>query len=317
MAEKNFKNEIITIIISFIAAMIIWLYVANMKNPIEVKVYNDVDVELINLDKLKSQDLSIMSNSINKIAVGVTGRFTDLQKFSSKNISASINLENLVLEEGTNKVNVNVSIDDPKISLVNDKTTLTLELQVEKIIHKDIAVTFQSKGNLGQDYVLGDVSLLENLVTCSGTKDDIDSIKQVVATVDISGKESSFTESSTIKALNKNGDELKGILFNIKEVHVEVPVYFKKEVPLIVQISKSPPEGHKLTEKNPETNKVTIYGDKEILDGITSIKTEPVDLSRRYYDFERYLDLVYPEGVHPLNKDLNNVYVSFIIEQTE
>lgn len=316
MSKVKIRSEFVTILIAFIAAMSVWLYVANMKNPIETKLFTDISVELVNLDKLKSQDISIMSNSINKISVAVKGRFTDLQKFSAKDISAEINLENLVLEEGKNIVNVNIGLDNPNIDLVPEKTNLNLELQVEKIIHKDIQLTFQSKGSVEKGYVLGDPILSEEKITCSGTKNDIDSIKQVIAQVDVSGKNESFNDISTLKALNKNGDELKGIMFSSKEISVDIPIYFKKEVPIRIAVSKEVSDGYKLIEKRSDVNKVVIYGEKEKVEKINEINSESIDLSRRYSDFERFLDLEFPEGIKPLNSDLTNIYVSFIIEKS-
>ena len=63
MKNKVNKSNLVTLLLAFSIAFFIWLYVANTENPIETRAFTDVEVELVNLDKLKSQDLSISSES--------------------------------------------------------------------------------------------------------------------------------------------------------------------------------------------------------------------------------------------------------------
>ena len=317
MKNKVNKSNLVTLLLAFSIAFFIWLYVANTENPIETRAFTDVEVELVNLDKLKSQDLSISSESINKITITVKGRFLELQKFSSKDIRAFIDLENLVLEEGTNRITINIEINNPDLILVNERSTLLLDIEVEKIIHQDFNISFMSFGSLSAEYVLGEGTVTTTSVLCSGTKNDIDSISTVVALVDISGKTDSFTDIVEIKAFNSNNSELKGIVFDKKEIEVQVPIFLKKDIPIIVNITNQVTQDYELINIEPEYNSVVVYGEKSIIENLNTISTEPLDLSRRYSDFEKFLDLNFPDGVKPINDELNSIYVAFQITKKD
>ena len=88
-------------------------------------------------------------------------------------------------------------------------------------------------------------------------------------------------------------------------------LYFK-EVPIELITRNYVPFGRKLEKYTLDKTTINILGAKDIVDKVHSIKTEDLDLSRRYYDFDKQLKLVFPEGISSQN-GIYSVYGSFIV----
>lgn len=313
--EKCLKEKISVFLISFIAAVFIWLYVANMQNPMQTKTFSDVPINIVNLEGLEEQNLSVKSKSLEKLTVTVEGRFTELQKFDNSMINAELNLQDLILKEGKNLVTVDISSMNTNVKIIKEKTDVNVELQIEKIISKEFPIVLQTTGAVKNDYMMGEpIFPLPNII-CSGTQEDINAIKQITASINLADESSEISTKVPLKVVNKNNEELKGVILKVKETDVKIPVYYKKEVPVELNITNGLSEGYKLTDKRLSVTKIQIYGEKSVLDKINIIKTEGIDLSRRYSDFDRLLPLAFPEGVKPVNATSISTYASFIIEK--
>lgn len=313
--DSNKKQNLLTFTISLLIALYVWGYVTNLRNPIQTKTFNDVAIEIINSEGLEAQNLSINSNSISKVTVVVQGRFSELQSFDSSQISAKIDLQDLALKEGKNAVLVDVESTNNLVHIIKEKTTMKVELEIEKIVQKEIPVIIQLIGNPMNDYIALEPTIAKEKIIVSGSKNDIEDLKHISAVIDVSSASEDVVSTVKLKALNKYGEESKNVILKDKELEVIVPIKFTKTLPVEVSISDTLSKNYELISSQVRNNKVTVYGDKSILDGISSLKTEIIDLSRRYSDFDKLATINFPEGVSPVNKDNLSVYVSFVIEK--
>lgn len=309
------KQNLLAFVISLLIALYVWGYVTNLRNPIQTKTLNDIPIEIVNGEGLETQNLSINSNSISKVTVVVQGRFSELQSFDSSQVSAKIDLQDLALKEGKNAVLVDVESTNNLVHIVKEKTTMKVELDIEKIVQKEIPVIVQLIGNPASDFIALEPTIAKEKIIVSGSKNDIEDLKHIVAMIDVSSATEDVTSNVKLKALNKYGEESKNVILKDKELEVIVPIKFTKTLPVEVSISDTLPSNYELVSSQVRNNKVTVYGDKSILDGISSLKTEIIDLSRRYSDFDKLATINFPEGVSPVNKDNSSVYVSFVIEK--
>ena len=313
--ESIKKDKINLFLLALLVALYVWGYVTNLANPIQTKTLNDIPITLLNLDSLEAQNLSINSNSLPKISVVLEGRFSNLQQFDSSKISASVDLQDLALKEGTNILLVDIESSDSSVKIVKEKTTMKAEVTVEKIVQKEIPLVVQTIGTLEENYIALEAEASKSKIIVSGSKEDLDSIKHILATIDLQNADSDITANAKLKAINKYGEESTGVILKDKEIEITIPVRYSKTVPIEVDISNNPSNGYTLSSSTLRIKNVTIYGDKAVLDKITSIKTEGVDLSRRYYDFDKLLTLKFPEGIAPINDEVTSTYCTFIIEK--
>lgn len=313
--DTNKKQNLLAFGLSLLIALYVWGYVTNLRNPIQTKTFNDIAIEVINGEGLEPQNLSINSNSIPNATVVVQGRFSELQAFDTGQISAKIDLQDLALKEGKNAVLVDVESSNNYVHIIKEKTTMKVELEIQKIVQKEIPVVVQLIGNPMTDFITLEPTIAKEKIIVSGSRNDIEDLKHIVATIDVSSASEDITANAKLKAINKYGEESKNVILKDKEIEVSVPIKFTKTLPVEVSISDTLPTSYELISSQVRNNKVTVYGDKSILDGISSLKTEIIDLSRRYSDFDKLATINFPEGINPVNKDNSSVYVSFVIEK--
>lgn len=309
----NFNKEKITrLFISLFISLFIWGYVTNMYNPIQTKTISNVPITVNNLDALLSQNLALDSSSTSSVNVVVEGRYSDIQNLTAKDVSVTADLNDLALKEGTNNIVLNITSLNNKIQIVEKKTSLQAKIEVVKLLQKEIPVMVVLSGELDKNYVSGEPVLAKDKVICTGTKDSLNDVKYAVATVDITNAKNSIDSKFELKVLNKVGDEVSNVNLKDKEITVNVPIKFAKDVPIKIVFKNSLPYGYKIENQTIDKTSITIIGEKNIVDTIKYIETEPLDLSRRYYDFDKRLSLVFPEGISS-KSNTNFVYSSFEI----
>lgn len=307
------KNKIIRFFISLCISIFIWGYVTNMHNPIQHKVLNNVPIMIVNPDVLASQNLAIDTSSNTSVTVVVEGRYSDIQNITNKDVEVKMDLTDLALKEGSNNISIDVSSLNKNIKIVKEKTSLQSKIDIVKLLQKEIPVVVNATGELPSNYVAGEPIVTKDKVICSGTKEALNDIKYASAIIEFTNNDvADIKESVQLKVINKVGEESTNVILKDKEIEVTVPILYYKEVPIELITKNSIPSSRKLEKYTLDKNTIIILGCKDVLDKTTSIKTEELDLSRRYYDFDKQLKLVFPEGVESKN-GVYSVYGSFIV----
>jgi diadenylate cyclase len=101
-------RQLLTLLVSFLIACLLWFYVQVTTNPVETRVYN-VGLRTVHAEALEKHALTIES-STGTVAVTVMGRRKNLDALSSDAIDASADMTGFVTA-GTHMVSVEASID--------------------------------------------------------------------------------------------------------------------------------------------------------------------------------------------------------------
>lgn len=312
--EVHKKGKVIRFLLCLTVSVFIWGYVTNMHNPIQSKIISNVPVQIVNSETLETQNLAIDTSSLlSGVNVVVEGRYSDIQSIETSDVSVTMDLEDLALKEGTNTVAIDTVSNNPALRIVDKKTPTQLKIEVSKLLQKEFPVVIAASGDLPDNYVSGEPILPKDKVIASGTKEALDDIKYIVANVDLNNATRDINKNVTLKAINKVGNETTSISLKDKELNVHIPINYVKEVKISLDIKNQVPKGKVLDKYTFDTNTIKIIGKKNVLDKINEIKTEALDLSRRFYDFEKRVPLVFPEGVKSKN-NITSVYTSFIIQ---
>lgn len=309
---KFSKGQVARFLVSLCISIFLWGYVTNMHDPVQRKTLINVPVSIENLEVLESQNLAIDAKSPAVVNVVVEGRYSAIQNVSNKDVSVTMDLSDLALKEGSNTILLNVSSLNKDIKIVKEKTSLQTKIDVVKLLQKEIPIIVNAIGDLDANYITGEPLLSKDKAIASGTKEALNDVKYVVATVELNGATNTIKTTSQLKAINKVGNEATNIILKDKEIDLSIPINFVKEVPIELRTKNNVPNGHKLDKFVLDKTSIAIVGPKKVIDKITSIKTEELDLSRRYYDFDKKLNLVFPNGVGSKN-NITSVYGSFVV----
>ena len=285
-------------------AIVLWLLVTNINDPVSRMTISNVQVRLLNTDLITKQGdvYSVLDDSDVVPVVTVTAKRSIIDALDKDDIAATADVNDLssldTVEIRFSSYKFNNEIDSIEGSTENVK------LSIEKKLTSTFTLKTATAGKLASGYELGSVTPEQNQVRVSGPQSVVSSISEATATVDISGATGSISTYSDIRLLDSSGNpvDTQTLTMNINSVKVNVVVLPVKTIPVQVTTSGSPADGYLATGKitaDPET--VSIAGKSSVLQTIESLQIpgSAVDISGADSDVTRTLDVsgFLPEGV--------------------
>lgn len=285
-------------------AIVLWLLVTNINDPVSRMTISNVQVRLLNTDLITKQGdvYSVLDDSDVVPVVTVTAKRSIIDALDKDDIVATADVNDLssldTVEIRFSSYKFNNEIDSIEGSTENVK------LSIEKKLTSTFTLKTATAGKLASGYELGSVIPEQNQVRVSGPQSVVSSISEATATVDISGATGSISTYSDIRLLDSSGNpvDTQTLTMNINSVKVNVAVLPVKTIPVQVTTSGSPADGYLATGKitaDPET--VSIAGKSSVLQTIESLQIpgSAVDISGADSDVTRTVDVsgFLPEGV--------------------
>ena len=305
MKEKVLNNLSLKII-SVVIAFTIWLFVANENDPIITKIYS-VKVSITNGSYLDELNKSYqVEDSDRSVVVYLRGKESVVS--GRKDLIVEADLTQIVdLESDPTYVPVKlkaisgVSMEDIMIM------PQTIPVYIENVAEKDFMITVNTTGTPGSGYEIGECTAAPEMVTIQGPESVVNTIKSVVANVDVSGltKNTEIKEKLTI--IDQNGSRLTedamGFLtiFNVdenQEVDVSVELWrVVDDVKVIAEYTGSPAKGYQVGKivTTPET--ISVAGSEKALEWLKqnsntiTIPAEMIDIEGAEQDIQSNIKL--------------------------
>lgn len=312
-------------ILSLLIAILIWVVVKNVQDPMLVKVITRIPVTIVNESYLASNlEVPLLIEGQDTVNVKVKGRESVVKELKREDFTAIADMTQIISMETTPRmVPVKVSCEgllDSDISVTPGNIQVDIEEQtsVEKIIAVNTGDTIPDK-----NYEVGVLKANPEKVTISGPESIVNKIDRVVALVDVSGqKETKIELDSELKIYDKNQDELseKQLSYlDLKEIRnnkIKVTAEFWKaqnKISLKAESSGSPKYGYQVSEIKLVPDTISIAGTDEALQKLAEagnsleIPGSMIDVSGKSSDFDVNIDLteLLPENTK-LARDLNS-----------
>ena len=307
---------------SFLVAVILWVIVTNINDPVGTfRAYN-VPVKIQNADLITNngQVYEILDGTDVIDTVTITAKRSIIDSLNESNIVAVADMNDLTrlntinIRLSTNKYNdklesIKGNIDSVKLNIENERTK-TLQLRTE------------TTGTVKEGYMVGDMTAEQNLIAISGPESVISQVKRAVASVDISGFTNNIGTDAEIRLYDEN-DRLvtsNTIVKNISKVRVTVEILETKTVAVNWKSSGVPARGYQATgEISATRNSVLIAGRSKLIEGIDSIEIPDtvLDITGVTENLETIIDLndYLPDGVILAEEDFEGkVRVDVMVE---
>lgn len=277
-------NDKYILIFSICAAFIMWIIVSSTSSDPDVKTITDISISIPNL----SDNLEVMQTEDVKAEIRIKGNKLVIGSVQSSDILVSADVSE-VNKPGEYKLKLSAKKQGILSDYEFDSTVTpsTITVYVDRRVEKTFNIKEDVQVQTGSEYLKQQNQLAVDSVKLSGAESDISRIVEVKA--EYSSNET-LTETKTfdvpLRYYDENGNEVLGehITAEFNSVQVTVPVLKVKKVPIKVEFTNIPdswemPDNF-VTITNPESGYVQLAASDEILDGITEIKTEPIDLSQ-------------------------------------
>ncbi len=289
-------------LLSVIAAIMLWLIIVSIDDPVTYQDFSGIRVTMLNEDAVTDKDkvYRIEDNS-DIISVRVQARRSILEKLSSEDFTATADMEkNIKLD---NLVGIEVSCSSRKVrssDVLNiTKSRENVVIRIEDASSEQFNVLVNEIGQEGEGYMVGTAMPEQSLIQISGPASVIAEIRRVVVDLNKTGFTSDQVKNCEIKIYDNanNPIDTTYLEYNGKTtgMNVHVTMFKKKTVRLRVDYTGTPGDGYSFQELTfkPETleiagtaeniadlREISIPGEAVNIEGITEDTQINVDVTK-------------------------------------
>lgn len=309
---KN-KQKVIVQLVCVLLSFGLWIYVTNIENPIKSYELNKVPVEIKNSDNLKSSGLTLSPNQNFYVNLKIEGSSQDLFSIDKEDFKISVDLNELVLKKGENKVMVRIE-EAPQDIKIKNSTGLTIRINTEEYKTKEVPVKSKINVISKSGYYVATPIFSPDIVLVSGPESLVDKVKSVVAEAEESNAVKTIIKNYIVIPVDNNYKEVTGVQLSQKWVEATIEINEGKTVPIKINVIGTIQNDLKLKSISSDTTEIGITGPKSILDSISEIGTENIDISQIKDNTSMEVKLKIPDGIL-IHNGQNNINVNILVEK--
>ena len=321
--KKKLGNNLGLKILSFVIAILVWLLVVNINNPIGTKSFVISDVQLLNEAYIDADGKMCMQDSEQvPIRVTIKAQRKVLDKITVNDLRAVADLQQAVSLK-TDPVMVPITVTCDKILPNNiEVTPNNLSLHLEDKDTQEFVVNVTTNNTKpDKDYEVGALTSNPEKIKITGPKSLINKIDKVNASIDVDGATEDVTQETEVKIIDKNGEEFSDTdasYLNISKVYVTARLWkVKTDVKISAEYTGTPDSGYQVESVTTTPNVISIAGSEEALNNLKNqnntiwISGSAVDISDQSSDFEAKLNIsdYLPEGLKLTSDSSEDVFV--------
>lgn len=311
--EKILNRPIVLLYVSLICAITVFYL-------IDSKVISLVDNEA---EVITGQPVTIIYNEENYVVEGVP-ETVDITLIGSKSnlyLAKQIGDHEVVLdltdyEPGNYKVKLKYNHSMNNVSYKLDPGTISIKISEKESEVFNLSYDLVNENKLDKKLNIGSVTLDKNEVIVKGSRETLDTISNVKALVDVeaaglTNKGEYEVDSIKLVAYDHNGNKINNVEMVPNNISAKVKVdSYSVELPVKVVTSGNITTGYALNSINSSVTKVTVYGDQEVLDTLSSIEA-PIDVTGLSTDKTfNGVTLTKPAGVRYMSDTTTSVTVT-------
>lgn len=304
--EKKKKQLILVKICCIIASFCLWLYISYCENPINTYKMRNVPVQLTNINALEQSKLTTIPGQNYTVSFTIRGQNLDVEKAKQSDFKVVADMSLYVLKKGQNRIPVQI-IHYPSNINVENAENMWVDVELDELAQKTLTVRTKVQGTpkSGYYYYIDDIS--PEKVKVSGPKKYVDLVESVAGTVNISGLSKDTKLTPELQAYDKDGKVISNVKIQPSSAAVTIPIKRGKKVSINLKTTGQAASGVNIKGMTLDQQTVQIFGDEDVLSNISSVDTQPVDLSRITDSKTINVKLNLPDGVTAAD---GNTYVS-------
>ena len=231
--KKKLTNNLGLKIISFVFAVLLWLVVVNVDNPVKTKQFDSIPVKLQNANLITDEGLVYeILDSTGTVSVSVSAPRSYLELLSKDDIVAVADFNNITAANTINITYYSKRYNDRVTNFKGSIESVKLNIEPKKMLQ--LVLKTKTVGEVEEGYVIGKVTTDQNQVRISGPQSIVEQIKSAVISVDISGTTTDIATYADVKLYDAEEKEIssESIVKNVDSVKVGVEILATKIVPI-------------------------------------------------------------------------------------
>jgi YbbR domain-containing protein len=318
--RKKITHNLGLKIISALFAIILWLIVVNIIDPVETKTFNNIQVTVENESVIEEQGkVYDITDDSDTISVSVKGRRSALEALKTTDFLATADMKEMIVID-TVPIEVSVTKYSDKIEEIIPKTK-TLKISIEDSATKQFAINTNITGTPGDGFAVGDISCNPSVLKVTGAASVVNKISKVAVNVDVDDMTDTINTSATPKFYDSDGSVIESTSLEYKtgDIEVSVDMLKTKEIELSFGVKGTPADDYKCVETVSSPDKITIAGEEEDLAKVDTINitNNYVDVSGATANVQQAIDITsyIPSTVRLVNPSDSSILVTAIIEK--
>ena len=332
MKKRKITDNIPLKIMSVAVAVVLWLIVVNIDNPIGTNYYTINDVELINKEYVESSDtigkMCMPEQNQDSIKIAITASKKIRDKIKVTDISAVADLQQAVsLDTNPVMVPITVTCSVPGVSSNDIKVTpqnLSVNLD-EKETQEFVVNVSRGDTKPGKDYEVGSLTANPEKVRITGPKTLVNKIDKVNATIELDGNTQDFTQDVNLTIIDKNQEALSDSEMNSLRIENNAKVVvtarlwkIRQGVGISASYVGTPADGYEVGSVKTVPDTISVAGSTEGLDSLAennnviTIPADSIDISGEAQDVEKKISLnnLLPDNVKLTSDSSEDVWVT-------
>ena len=281
------KNKIFLLIISLMAASILWIYVVTVVNPEGNRTITGIPVVFSGEDVLREdQSLIITGGRTATVTAEFHGKNADLNKLLQQQdeITAVIDVTRIrTAKSYTMSYDLNLpnSVQDAGIT-VTSRSPSSITFEVQKQVSMPIEIRGDFTGvSVAEGYMLEKTSFDYDVVQVTGPESVVSTIDCAQVVITRTNLDKTVTDTVPFTLCDKDGNavDTANLSMDISTVDVTLNVVKYKDVALEVEILDGGGATSKDAKVTIDPESITLSGDSTVLDAINKITLGTIDLA--------------------------------------
>lgn len=295
---RKFVSFLPTLLTALVLAIIVWVSSVTASDPNQTITYKTpIKLEILGLNP----DLVITYQEVQSVKVTLRAPRSVHARLANDPglINATINLSGL--EAGDHILIPEVLVDLKPVQVV-EVSPASVEISLEKVSSRTMSISLVQTGTLPVGFQIRSARLSQSEVKLVGPESLVNTVVDVVATIDVSELTSSISRTLDLKPINEAGVVVEGVVLNPNRVDVSIEVeqlIGYRNVFVKIVTNGSVAQGYHLTSIVVDPPILTVYASNpDLIRSMPAyIETEPVNLNGAQQSFESRVGLQLPEGI--------------------
>ena len=291
------KHDVWLRLLSIVLAFFLWVIVRDVANPDRNTTIRDVAVTITGEEELQSNyNLSVIEYT-ETVDVPVRGPNNEITNASLKRrITATVDVSGITDGAGEYTLPVRITTGSSDI----EASSVTARVLVDEVTTETVPVRVDASGTPATGYRAGTPEpTTTKEITIEGPASELAEVAYAYGTVDVSGRNSTFTSECQISLYNDAGEPITGthVTTQTDTVTVRAPIYPVESIPLAVTLT----DGDTLTTDQVDVDikprNISLLGDQNTLASLTEINLGTIDLDTVRTGVAIEMEIPLPDGV--------------------
>ncbi|MBU3091406.1 hypothetical protein KPL35_04895 [Clostridium sp. CF011] len=278
--DKNGKQEFIIKICCVIAAFALWLFISSTENPLTAYKLQNIPVQLLNTNVLTQSNLVLVPGQDLTTSINIKGASTSIiLGKKAEDFTLVADLSAYALKTGEQMIPIEIRKSPNNITVVNSNG-LFIKVNLDKRIESNLPINVITSGKPKEGFYASEPEISQSNAKVVGGSKFVNVVKKILVEVNIQDVESNIAKTYTLKPVDEEGKEVKGVVVNPVQIDVKIPIRKTKSVGVTVKTIGVLNPNFTLKSIKVQPERFDVTGSVDALKQVGNLNTEAIDLSK-------------------------------------